>query len=100
MVGIGAGLQLYQNHLLLMLFEKTVLFMSKSFCKAHFMTKSGNHYPMLTLHKAGLRVRNIRKNIVRSWNIVRGKKPKYRYMVYLAFNGIQLNISWREKFSY
>ena len=33
----GMGLQLCWHHLFVMLFEKTVLFMSKRVCKIHFM---------------------------------------------------------------
>ena len=55
---IGVGLQLCWHHLLVLLFDKTVLFTFKRVCKVHFMTKLCNHYPMLTLHIAGLRVDN------------------------------------------
>ena len=34
---------------------------------------------MFTLHIAGLRIYNGKSVIVKSWNIVREKKPRYRY---------------------
>ena len=69
-------LQLCRHHLHVMLFEKMVLFTSKSVCKIRFMTELCNHYPILNLHIAGLRVDNSKSVILKSSNIVRGKRTK------------------------
>ena len=70
------GLRLCWHHLLVRLFEETVLFTSKRVYGKHFMTKLCNHYPMVTLHIAGLRVNKSKGAIVKSWNIIRKELSK------------------------
>ena len=70
----GMGLQWIWHHLFILPLEEIVLFTTKRVCKKQFLTRVCNHYPMLTLHIAGLRVYNGKSVIVKSWNIVRGKK--------------------------
>ena len=69
----GVGLQMCWLHLLVMLFEKTELFFCQKVCKVPSMTNFWKHYPMLTLHFAGLRVGNSKSVIVKNWNTVRAK---------------------------
>ncbi len=57
-----------------MLLEETVLFTTKRVRKIQYLTRFGNHYPMLTLHIAGLRIYNAKSVIVENWNIDRGKR--------------------------
>ena len=59
------------------------------------MTKIGSHYPMLNLNFAGLRNNNGKSVIVKSWNIVKGKRATVRYLS----SGLQFIICWRETLS-
>ena len=70
----GMGLQWFWHHLFILLLGETVVFTTKRVCKIQFLTRVCNHYPMLTLHIAELRVYNRKSVIVKSWNIVRGKR--------------------------
>ena len=70
----GMGLQWIWHHLFILLLEETVLYTTKRVCKKLFLTRVCNLYPMFTLHIAGLRVYNGKSVIVKSWNIVRGKR--------------------------
>ena len=70
----GMGLQWIWHHVFILLLEETVLFTTKRVCKIQFLTNVCNHYPMFTLHIAGLRVYNGKIVNVKSWNIVRGKR--------------------------
>ena len=73
----GLRLQLSWNiHWFVMFSEKTVLFTSERVSEKLFMTKFCNHYPLLTLHIAGLRVDNSKIFLVKSWKLVRGKGTK------------------------
>ena len=69
-VSTGMGLQLCWHLLLVKLFEETLLFTSRRVCKIHFLMKLCNHYPMLTLHNAGLPVDNSKGVTVKSWSIL------------------------------
>ena len=70
----GMGLKWFWHRLFIMLLEETVLFTTKRVCKIQYFTRVFNHYPMLTLHVAGLRIYNGRSVIIKNWNIVRGKR--------------------------
>ena len=70
----GMAIQRIWHHPFILLLEEVVLFTTKRVCKIQFLTKVCNHYPMFTLHIAALRVYNGKSVIVKSWNIVRGKK--------------------------
>ena len=76
------GLYWFWHHLFILLLEETVLFTTKRVCKKQFLTKRCNHYPMFTLHVAGLRVYNGKSVIVKSWNIVRGKRATVPILEY------------------
>ena len=39
----------------------------------HFMARSRKHCPILTLHLAGLRIYNVKRLIVKNWNLVTWK---------------------------
>ena len=67
-------LQWIWQHLFILLLEETVPFTTQRVCKKQVLTRVCNHYPMLTLHNTGWRVYKGKSVIVRSWNIVRGKK--------------------------
>ena len=57
------------NPLLVVLFAKTLLSTSQSFCKRPFVTRNYNLYPKFPLHLAGFSV-YISKNFVeKSWNL-------------------------------
>ena len=57
------------------LLSKTVLFSSEGICKKQpYLTRVCNHYPLMTLQIAGLRIYNGKSVIVKSWKTVRGKK--------------------------
>ena len=74
------GLYWFWHHLFILLLEETLLFTTKRVCKIQFLTKICKHYPMLTLHIAGLRVYSGKSAIVRSWKIVwqeRTEVPKF-----------------------
>ena len=70
-------------------------FYDQEVCKKHYLTTVSNHYLMLTLQTAGLRFYNGKSVIVKSWNRVTGKKPRYRYLS----SGIRLISCWRETLS-
>ena len=80
----------FRHHLLVLLLEETGL--PDGVCKKQFLARVCNHYRMLTIHFTGLRICNRKSVIIRSWNIVRGKKPWYRYMS----SGIRLIFCCRE----
>ena len=52
----GMGLQWLWHHMLVLLLEETRL--TERVCKRQFETRVAKHYPMLTLHFAGLRIYN------------------------------------------
>ena len=89
----GMGLQWVWHHLFILLLEETVLFATKRICKIHYLTRVCNHYPMLTVHFAGLRVYNGKSVIVKSWIIVRGKTATVPILE------IRLIICWGETLS-
>ena len=68
----GKVLQWFWLHLFILLLEETVPFTTKRIFKIQFLSRVCNHYPMLTLNIAGLRICNGKSAIVKSWNIVRG----------------------------
>ena len=71
----GMGLWRCWHHLLVVLVvEKTVPLTSKRVCKKYFLSETCNHDPMFTLHFTGLRVDNSKSVIIKSWNIVWGKR--------------------------
>ena len=92
----GMGLQWFWHHLFTLLLEKIVTFTTKNVCKIKFLTRVCNHFPMLTLQLALLLIFISKSVNVKSWDIVRGKEPRYRYLS----SGIRLIICWRETSSF
>ena len=69
----GMGLQWFWHHLFILLLEETVFYDQESRQKT-ILTRGCNPYPMFTLHIAWLSVYNGKSVLVKSWNIVRGKR--------------------------
>ena len=70
----GMGLQWFWHHLFVLLLVETVLSTTKRVCKVQYLISVCNHYPMLTLHIAGLPIYAGKSVIVKSWKLVRGKR--------------------------
>ena len=77
---------------------KKLHFTTKRVCQIQFVARVCNHYPMLTLHIAGLRIYNGKSLFVESRNTdtqTEANETKYR----LLSSGIRLIICWRESLS-
>ena len=64
----------FWHHLFSLLLEETVLFTTKRACKIQYLTRVCNYHPIVILHIAGWRIYNGKSVIVKSCNIVRGKR--------------------------
>ena len=89
----NAAMRLYWfSHHLLVLLETSS---TKRVCNIYFVTRVWNHFSMHALHNFGVRIYNGKSFIIKSWNIVRRKKPRYQYLS----SGIRLIIRWTEALS-
>ena len=90
------GMQLGWHRLLVLLFEKTVLFTPKRVCKTHFMTKLCNYCSMLIMLIVELPVDNSTRVMSRVRTYSERNESRYQYLSSEAL----LIICWREPISF